>query len=62
MHLAQRALREERTTVAVVARSLGYQSESAFSSAFKRIKGISPTAYRTSLSGANGEFADTAVF
>jgi len=35
--------------VASVARSLGYTSESAFSNAFKRIIGISPTAYRTSL-------------
>jgi AraC-like DNA-binding protein len=48
MHLAERALREERTPVATVARSLGYVSESAFSNAFKRIKGSSPTAYRAS--------------
>jgi AraC-like DNA-binding protein len=49
MRLAERALREEKTPVASVARSLGYTSESAFSNAFKRIIGISPTAYRTSL-------------
>jgi len=55
MHLAQRALREERTAVAVIARSLGYSSESAFSNAFKRVKGISPTGYRAtrSLSDVN---------
>lgn len=46
MHLAERALRDEKTPVAVVARSLGYTSESAFSNAFKRIKGRSPKAYR----------------
>ncbi|MGV3549584.1 AraC family transcriptional regulator [Rhizobium sp.] len=46
MHLAERALRNERTPVAVVAGSLGYSSESAFSNAFKRIKGLSPTGYR----------------
>lgn len=55
MHLAQRALREERTAVASVARSLGYTSESAFSNAFKRIKGSSPTAYRSSLLASNGD-------
>jgi AraC-like DNA-binding protein len=49
MHLAERALRDERTPVAVVARSLGYTAESAFSNAFKRIKGSSPTAYRAAL-------------
>lgn len=53
MHLAERALREERTTVATVARSLGYASESAFSTAFKRIKGSSPTAYRAALIASN---------
>lgn len=51
MRLAERALREERTPVAVVARSLGYTSESAFSNAFKRFKGESPTAYRASPAG-----------
>ena len=46
MRLAERALREEDTPVAVVARSLGYTSESAFSNAFKRIAGRSPKAWR----------------
>jgi AraC-like DNA-binding protein len=46
MRLAERALRDEDTAVAVVARSLGYTSESAFSNAFKRITGHSPTAWR----------------
>ncbi|WP_210290669.1 AraC family transcriptional regulator [Rhizobium sp. BK650] len=46
MHLAQRALREETTPVAVIARSLGYTSESAFSNAFKRMTGSSPRACR----------------
>lgn len=53
MHLAERALREERTPVAAVAQSLGYTSDSAFSNAFKRLKGVSPTAYRLALSGAD---------
>jgi AraC-like DNA-binding protein len=46
MRLAERALREETTPVAVLARSLGYASESAFSTAFKRVNGSSPKAYR----------------
>ncbi len=47
MHLAERALREEDTPVAVLARSLGYASESAFSNAFKRATGSAPKRYRT---------------
>jgi AraC-like DNA-binding protein len=46
MHLAERALREEDTPVAVLARSLGYTSESAFSNAFKRVTGSAPKRYR----------------
>lgn len=47
MRLAERALRDESTAVAVVAQSLGYSSESAFSNAFKRVTGKSPKAYRS---------------
>jgi AraC-like DNA-binding protein len=46
MRLAERALREETTSVAVIGQSVGYSSESAFSNAFKRINGQSPRAYR----------------
>ncbi|WP_448101063.1 AraC family transcriptional regulator [Luteibacter jiangsuensis] len=46
MRLAERTLREANTPVAVVAQSLGYTSESAFSHAFKRTTGHSPKAYR----------------
>lgn len=46
MRLAERALREQNRPVAEVARSLGYTSESAFSTAFKRVAGSSPRAYR----------------
>ncbi|WP_233836618.1 AraC family transcriptional regulator [Paraburkholderia sp. ZP32-5] len=42
MHLAQRALLENRTRINVLARSLGYASESAFSNAFRRVVGRSP--------------------
>jgi AraC-like DNA-binding protein len=46
MRLAERALREETVAVAVLARSLGYTSESAFSNAFKRVTGHAPRRYR----------------
>ncbi len=46
MRLAERALREDRESVAVIAASLGYASESAFSNAFKRETGASPRAFR----------------
>ena len=46
MRLAERALREENTPVSVLARSLGYTSESAFSNAFKRVTGNAPRRYR----------------
>jgi len=51
MRLAQRALREENVPVSVLARSLGYESESAFSNAFKRTIGIAPKRYWTSSRG-----------
>ncbi|MRW84954.1 helix-turn-helix domain-containing protein [Pseudoduganella sp. FT26W] len=56
MRLAERALREEITPVAVLARTLGYTSESAFSTAFKRVNGSSPKAFRQArhLSEGNG--------
>lgn len=47
MRLAQRALREDDTSVAELAGSLGYASESAFSNAFKRVTGVAPRTYRS---------------
>jgi AraC-like DNA-binding protein len=46
MRLAERALREADTPLSVLAPSLGYTSESAFSNAFKRATGMAPTRYR----------------
>ncbi|WP_194394101.1 AraC family transcriptional regulator [Bradyrhizobium sp. CCBAU 51765] len=57
MHLAERALREEATPVAIIARSLGYASESAFSNAFKRVTGKSPRACRTAGGVSNSHVA-----
>jgi AraC-like DNA-binding protein len=47
MRLAGRALREDGAPVSVLARSLGYTSESAFSNAFKRMTGSSPKSHRS---------------
>ncbi len=49
MRLAERALREEKTTVSVISQSLGYESESAFSNAFKKMTGQSPKLYRNNI-------------
>jgi AraC-like DNA-binding protein len=42
MHVAMNRLKDRDTTVSEVARGLGYESEAAFSRAFKRIVGVSP--------------------
>jgi AraC-like DNA-binding protein len=46
MHVARGWLREDRATVADVAARLGYESEPAFSRAFKRATGVPPSALR----------------
>ncbi|MDR7280916.1 AraC family transcriptional regulator [Catenuloplanes atrovinosus] len=49
MLLAQRALRDNDARIGTIATSLGYTSESAFSTAFKRETGESPLRYRARL-------------
>ncbi len=46
MYVAMDALKEQGTSIAEVASRLGYQSEAAFSRAFKRIMSVSPGAIR----------------
>jgi AraC-like DNA-binding protein len=46
MRLAGTWLRQERQTVSEVATRLGYESEAAFSRAFKRLMGLPPSAFR----------------
>lgn len=46
MQLAKRALEDAQTRVGPLAVRLGYSSDSAFSTAFKRHVGMSPTQYR----------------
>lgn len=46
MQLAARSLRSSQRTISSIAQTLGYESDSAFSSAFKRIMKCSPKDYR----------------
>jgi AraC-like DNA-binding protein len=46
MHLAAQQLRESRSAIAQVGHAVGYESEAAFSRAFKRQFGASPAAWR----------------
>lgn len=46
IHLASQKLRKSDETISSIARVTGYGSESAMSTAFKRVTGISPSAYR----------------
>jgi AraC-like DNA-binding protein len=55
MHAAALSLKEERTTLAELAGRLGYESEAAFSRAFKRIVGVAPGAAR----GQRARFSST---
>ncbi|MDA0141124.1 helix-turn-helix transcriptional regulator [Solirubrobacter sp. CPCC 204708] len=53
MVLAQRALRDGDVRLGPLAAELGYGSESAFSTAFKRIAGESPLRYRQRVRAAS---------
>jgi len=54
MTLAQRPLRDDDTRIGQLAARLGYGSESAFSTAFKREVGVSPLRYRRQVTFAPG--------
>jgi len=55
MQSALTRLRETDSSLAALANALGYDSEAAFSRAFKRIMGVSPgTARRTARNSADG--------
>jgi transcriptional regulator GlxA family with amidase domain len=47
MRLAGRALSQSRASVSSIGLAHGYDSETAFSAAFKRVIGLSPSAYRS---------------
>lgn len=57
MRLAEGALRNGTRPVSLIAQSIGYASESAFSNAFKRITGHSPRHYRNAASHSSTSFA-----
>lgn len=61
MLLAQRELRRSDTRIGTLATTLGYSSESAFSSAFKRQVGESPLAYRTRIAAQDKGTGEEAV-
>jgi AraC-like DNA-binding protein len=46
MTLAADLLRDAEATVAAVAREVGYTDAFAFSAAFKRVRGVSPSVWR----------------
>ncbi|MEB5485031.1 AraC family transcriptional regulator [Burkholderia pseudomallei] len=50
MQLAARSLRNNRRSISSIAQALGYESDSAFSNAFKRVMKCSPRDYRDSKS------------
>jgi AraC family transcriptional regulator, alkane utilization regulator len=54
MHKAIELIRESRLTTAEIASLVGYESEAAFSKAFKKWNGKGPGAYRRSSSRNNG--------
>jgi AraC-like DNA-binding protein len=59
MHLAKDLLRSSDLGVGTVARRVGYDSEEAFSRAFKRETGLAPSSYRRSRNEEAGYRSDT---
>ena len=61
MMLAGDALTSSRKTIVEIAGSLGYESESAFSTAFKRVMGASPRRYALAHTERFGSYGSVAV-
>jgi len=57
LELARRALRDSNRTLAAIASDVGYESEFAFSRAFKRQLGAAPSAFRGGRGGARSPLA-----
>jgi AraC-like DNA-binding protein len=53
MHLAEELLATTELGVVTVARRVGYDSEEAFSRAFKRVHGLPPSHWRAARSSAS---------
>ena len=60
MQIARKMLREGNVSVAKLASTLGYTSESALSNAFKRVTGVAPKRYHAGVKreGGGGEIAN----
>ncbi|WEX75488.1 AraC family transcriptional regulator [Sinorhizobium numidicum] len=56
MHQARQWLTRDRMRISVAARRLGYDSEAAFSRAFKRVIGVPPSHYRSAEPSAPATF------
>jgi len=59
MHAATTWLKEERATLAELAGRLGYESEAAFSRAFKRLVGVAPGSARAAATATDSAGRDT---
>ena len=59
--VALSSLKEDGPTLGELAMRLGYQSEAAFSRAFKRFIGVSPGSVRRNGDAANGQYAALAI-
>ena len=60
MRMAEQGLRDGKMSVAELAESLGYESDSAFSNAFKRRTGMAPTHYQSVLARMDQPISDAA--
>jgi transcriptional regulator GlxA family with amidase domain len=62
IQVGSRLLRETNRTVASIALDVGYESEAAFSRAFKRLMGLPPATWRRTASLRNGSLTSYSVF
>ena len=60
MRIAEQGLREGKMSVSELAESLGYESDSAFSNAFKRRTGMAPKHYQSVLARMGHPTSDAA--
>ncbi len=62
MHIATLLLKEKGESIGEIALRVGYESEGAFSKAFKRMLGVSPAGYRRNLRQQAAAETTTAVY
>jgi AraC-like DNA-binding protein len=59
--VGRNALRSEKETLATIAQRIGYESETAFGLAFKKMFGVSPGRYRVSVAKSRNELVFASV-